>query len=81
MAIVKVRQLDRLFFETSDVPGARCIDAANVKRIIHRFQLEGCHRLDPATWISSELPRSDLHEVYKRFLVLVCHFRESSQFD
>jgi hypothetical protein len=63
VAIVKVRQLDRLFFETSNVPGARCIDAANVKRLVHRFQLEDCHRLDPATWISCELPRSDLHDV------------------
>lgn len=60
IATLKIRQFDCLDFEGPNIPGARCLDSRNVKRLIHRFENEGCRQLDPATWIPCELSRQQL---------------------
>jgi hypothetical protein len=60
---VKVRELNRLVFEDIDVPGSRALNLTRVKNIIHRFNHEGCRRLDPLTWIPCEVSKSFLQSV------------------
>lgn len=55
---VKIKQLDQLIFDEIDVFGARAFDEANIDRLIHRFENEGCRRLDPDTWIPCEVSSS-----------------------
>ncbi|KAJ5602076.1 hypothetical protein N7510_011610, partial [Penicillium lagena] len=60
---VKVRELNRLIFEDIDVRGSRALNQSHVKNIIHRFNHEGCRRLDPLTWIPCEVSKSVLQSL------------------
>lgn len=46
---VKLQQLDRLVFDDIDVFGSRGFQKSNIDRLVHRFDYEGCRRLDPLT--------------------------------
>jgi hypothetical protein len=52
---VKVRQLDQLLFEGTEVPSACYFDYGNIRCLIHQFDKEGCHCLNPATWIPRKI--------------------------
>ncbi|KAJ6076657.1 hypothetical protein N7499_008638 [Penicillium canescens] len=56
----RVRELDQLLFEGSDVYGSRAFRQSHIDRLIHRFEHEGCRRLDPLTWIPCEVSSTDL---------------------
>ncbi|PYH98844.1 hypothetical protein BO71DRAFT_457304, partial [Aspergillus ellipticus CBS 707.79] len=56
---VKIKQLDQLVFEEIDIFGSRAFDETNIDRLIHRFDNEGCRRLDPDTWIPCEINLPD----------------------
>ncbi|KAI9037211.1 uncharacterized protein KD926_000717 [Aspergillus affinis] len=60
---VIVRTLDSLVFEDENVYGTRAPIAANVRRLLHRFQKEGCRREDPLSWIPAELSPQELHHL------------------
>ncbi|KAF3394009.1 hypothetical protein F1880_005513 [Penicillium rolfsii] len=60
---VKVRELNQLVFEDIDVHGSRALNQSRVKNIIHRFNHEGCRRLDPLTWIPCEISKSVLQSL------------------
>lgn len=60
---VKVRELNRLVFEDIDVRGSRALNQSRVKNIIHRFNHEGCRRLDLLTWIPCEVSKSVLQSL------------------
>ncbi|EKV12001.1 hypothetical protein PDIG_47160 [Penicillium digitatum PHI26] len=57
---VKVHQLDQLLFDDVDIFGSRAFKQSNVDRLLHRFDYEGCRRLDPLTWIPCEIKLSEL---------------------
>lgn len=59
----KVQELDRLVFEDIDVRGSGALNHSRVKNIIHRFNHEGCRRLDPLTWIPCEVSKSVLQSL------------------
>lgn len=54
---VKVSQLDQLVFDTEFV------DEKNVKQLRHRFNEEGCRRLDPLTWIPARVTQAELRDI------------------
>lgn len=56
----KVRGLDHILFEGSDVYGSRAFRQSRVDHLIHRFEHEGCRRFDPLTWIPCEVSFEDL---------------------
>ena len=60
---VKVYQIDQLLFESLDVCGARSLNQGNVRRLLHRFNKEGCRRSDPLTWITAEVLPSELQQL------------------
>lgn len=60
---VKVSQLESLRFDGLDVCGSRTLNQGNVRRLIHRFDQEGCRRLDPLTWIPAEITPPDLERI------------------
>ncbi|KAB8256794.1 hypothetical protein BDV32DRAFT_152947 [Aspergillus pseudonomiae] len=60
---VKVRQLDQLLFEGLEVYGTKSLDQRNVRHLLHRFDKEGCRRMDPLTWIPAELSPSELQQL------------------
>ncbi|KAL1885233.1 hypothetical protein Plec18167_001890, partial [Paecilomyces lecythidis] len=60
---IKVRELDRLEFEGLGVYGARSLSEGNIKRLLHRFEKEGCRRLDPLTWIPAEVSPVDMGHI------------------
>lgn len=57
---VKIHQLNQLLFDDIDIFGSRAFRQSNVDRILHRFDYEGCRRLDPLTWIPCEIKLSEL---------------------
>lgn len=59
----KVHGLNQLLFEGNDVYGSQAFRESQVDRIIHRFEHEGCRRLDPLTWIPCEMLASDLQSI------------------
>ncbi|RJE24472.1 hypothetical protein PHISCL_03164 [Aspergillus sclerotialis] len=60
---VKVSQFDFLRFDSLNMCGVRSLSQANVRRLIHRFDQEGCRRLDPLTWIYAEISPNDLERI------------------
>lgn len=46
---VKVRELNRLVFKDIDIRGSQALNQSRVKNLIHRFNHEGCRRLNPLT--------------------------------
>ena len=60
---VKVYQIDQLLFESLDVCGARSLNQGNVRRLLHRFNKEGCCCSDPLTWITAEVLLSELQQL------------------
>ncbi|KAH8424209.1 uncharacterized protein LDX57_001966 [Aspergillus melleus] len=60
---VKVCQFESLRFDGLDVCGSRTLNQGNVRRLIHRFDQEGCRRLDPLTWIPAEMAPPDLEQI------------------
>ncbi|KAF7594883.1 hypothetical protein BBP40_007917 [Aspergillus hancockii] len=60
---IVVRPLECLTFEHESIYGTRAPILGNVKRLLHRFQKEGCRRQDPLCWIPAELSPADLQHV------------------
>lgn len=58
LGCIKLRQLDQLFFEDIDVFGSRALTQSDIDCLLHRFEHEGCRRLDPLTWIPCEIKGS-----------------------
>lgn len=54
---------DDIEFEDINVPGSRALAQSRIDHFLHRFELEGCRRLDPLTWIPSEIPSSELQKL------------------
>lgn len=57
---VQIHQLDRLLFDDIDIFGSRGFKQCNIDRLLHRFDYEGCRRLDPLTWIPCKIKFSEL---------------------
>ncbi|KAJ6032531.1 hypothetical protein N7540_003263 [Penicillium herquei] len=56
---VRIQQLDQLIFDDIDTLGSRAYDPAKTDHLLHRFDHEGCRRLDPLTWIAGLMPKDD----------------------
>ena len=56
----RVFGLNHVTFEGNDVCGSQAFRKSRVDSIIHRFEQEGCRRLDPLTWIPCEVSGTDL---------------------
>lgn len=63
MGSVKIQGLNQLVFEDINVPGSRALAQSRIDHFLHRFELEGWRRLDPLTWIPSEIPSSELQKL------------------
>ncbi|KAJ6008541.1 hypothetical protein N7540_012517 [Penicillium herquei] len=55
---VRVKNLDQLHFEDIDMLGSRAYDQTKTENLVRRFDLEGCRRSDPLTWIPSVMSRA-----------------------
>lgn len=57
---VKIRQLNSIVFEDFDTIGSRAYKQSDIDHLLHRFDYEGCRRLDPFTWIPCAMKLQDL---------------------
>jgi hypothetical protein len=60
---VRIQQLHLLLWEDIDVYGSRAFKQSKVDDLVHRFNYEGCRRLDPLTWIPCEVPVAELQSL------------------
>ena len=67
---VRIQSFHQLFFDDIDVLGSRALKQSRLDQLVHRFEHEGCRRLDPLTWIPCEVSLAELQPLLTTALVV-----------